>query len=311
MHAMLFDIDNTVEFCDTGKLNAPSESYTHLSRSLVYSYELCIVTKGILYISYQGTKYSIRTGQYLLMYPDITNNYQYGYRSSLVDFYWLHFTTSYPPNIVPIDYTKSFFADYPNHIVIPEQGTLLNPEQVTVLLSHLQDYTSSNYKLSNVTYKATAVPDFPFAKPVMDYLTTTILSEIYRQECLQRIKETVNTNSEPFKKRIYYSILDYIQKNVTHNLKVQDIASTFGYNEKYLSRIFKSTTGMTLKQYILQEKIKLANQYLSETESTISEISFSLGFSDVHHFMKLYKKIVGLTPSKYRNTFPKRRNNNS
>lgn len=308
MHGLLFKTNEPVEFCTTGKFDAPTSSYIHLSRALVYSYELIVVTKGILYISYQGRKYSIASGQYVLMHPDETNNHQYGYRASLVDFYWLHFTTSYLPNTVPLEYGKPFHMDHPNHIVIPDQGTLLNPEQVLVLLRHLQDYTRSNYNLSHIDYKTAAMPELPFAKPVVDYLTTTILCEIYKQECTRRTSEEMDTTTATFKKRVYYSILDYIHKNTSINLKAQDIASTFGYNEKYLSRMFKTLTGLTLKQYILQQKVEDANRYLAETEMTISEIAFSLGFTDPHNFMKLYKKVMGLTPTEYRNTFPKRLN---
>lgn len=302
----MFNINTPVEFCITGKFEATSSSYIHLRRALNFSYELCVVTKGTLYISYQGRKYSISAGQYLLMHPaDDTNNCQYGYRSSLCDFYWLHFTTTYSPNVVPLDRNSPFHMENPYYIVVPDQGTLPNPERVLVLLRHLQDYVRTNYNLSDISHETKAIPKFPFTKPVIDYLTTTILCEIYSQECTQRSSMNLDTDSASFKKRVYYSILDYIRENPSSNLKAQDVAAQFGYNEKYLSRLFKTITGLTLKQYILQQKIEDANYYLEQTELPIAEIASSLGFSDAHNFMKLYKKATGLTPTEYRNTFPK------
>ncbi len=307
MHGLMFDINSPVEFCITGKFEAPSSSYVHLRRALNYSYELCVVTKGTLYLSYQERKYSIRPGQYLLMHPaDDSNNSQYGYRPSLTDFYWLHFSTPYPPNLVSIDRTSPFPMDNPSRIIIPDQGTLLNPDKVLVLLRHLQDYARSNYNLSAISHETKAIPRLPFTKPVIDYLTTATLCEIYSQECMQRAPRQEGEDSSALKKRVYYSILDYIHENPSRCLKAQDIASHFGYNEKYLSRLFRSITGLTLKQYILQKKIQDANIYLEETELPIGEIAASLGFSDPHNFMKMYKKITGLTPTEYRNTFPKR-----
>ena len=306
MHGLIFNVNSPVEFCITGKFEATSNSYMHLCRSLNFSYELCVVTKGTLYISYQGRKYSINSGQYLLMHPaDDSNNCQYGYRPSLCDFYWLHFTTPYVPNIVPIERNSPFYMENPYYIIVPDQGILPHPERVLVLLRHLQDYARSNYNLSNISHETKAIPKSPSTKAVIDYLTTTILCEIYGQECALRTPEELNTNSTTYKKRIYHRILDYIHENPSLNLKAQDIATKFGYNEKYLSRLFKTITGLSLKQYILQQKIEDANHYLEETELPITEIAFSLGFSDAHNFMKLYKKETGLTPTEYRNTFPK------
>lgn len=309
MHGIMFDISTPVEFCITGKFEAPSSSYIHLRRALNYSYELCVVTKGTLYISYQGRKYSVGPKQYLLMHPaDDPNNCQYGYRPSLCDFYWLHFTTSYLPNVVPLDHSSTLHTDNPYSIIIPDQGILPGSERVLVLLRHLQDYVRSNYNLSDISHEAKATPRLPFTKPVIDYLTTTILCEIYSQECSRRASEQPDTDSDSasFKKRVYYSILDYIHDNPSLNLKAQDIAAQFGYNEKYLSRLFKTITGMTLKQYIIQQKIEDANRCLEETELSVAEIASSLGFNDAQNFMKLYKKATGLTPTEYRNTFPKR-----
>ncbi len=305
MHGLLFNINSPIEFCITGKFDALTSSYIHIRRALNYSYELFVITKGTLYISYQGQKYAASAGQYLLMHPhDDSNNCQYGYRPSQVDFYWLHFTTPYAPQIISIDYNAPFQIENPNYIIVPDQGTLPNPDKVLVLLRHLQDYARSNYNLSAISHERKAVPKSPYVKPVIDYLSTTILCEIYSQECTQRLSE-IAQDTASFKKRVYYSILDYIKENHSRYLKAQDVALKFGYNPKYLSSLFKSITGLSLKQYILQQKVEDANIYLSETELSISDIAFSLGFHDAHNFMKLYKKATGLTPTEYRNTFPK------
>ena len=56
----------------------------------------------------------------------------------------------------------------------------------------------------------------------------------------------------------------------------------------------------------MKAKIDEANFMLTDTNMTILEISSSLGFADSHNFMKVYKKLTGLTPSEYRNAFSKR-----
>ena len=61
-----------------------------------------------------------------------------------------------------------------------------------------------------------------------------------------------------------------------------------------------------MKQYILKAKIDLANFYLSDTNESIATIARMLGFKDSHNFATAYKKIMGLTPSEYRNAFARR-----
>lgn len=291
----------------TGKFEAPDSSYMHVKRQLCFSYELIIVTKGTLYLCYQNRRYRISTGQYLLMPPSFDgNNWQYGYRPALADFYWLHFTTSYLPSLISIDHNSSLSLENTDYIVVPDQGTLQNPDKVVVLLRHLQDYVRNNYNLSDMGHDVKAIPRLSFTKPSIDYLTTAILCEIYSQECLQRLQAGPIRPEMELGKRVYFSILDYIKENPDKNIKAQDIAHIFGYNEKYLSRLFKKITGMTLKQYIIQQKIEDSNTYLIETEMPVYEIAAALGFSDAHNFQKLYKKTTGMTPTEYRNTFPKR-----
>lgn len=89
-------------------------------------------------------------------------------------------------------------------------------------------------------------------------------------------------------------------------MKVEDIAFHFGYNEKYISCLFKEHAGIALKQYILNAKIELANFYLSDTNKSIVTISRELGFNNNHNFATVYKKIMGITPSEYRDAYAKR-----
>ncbi|MNE89876.1 HTH-type transcriptional regulator YesS [compost metagenome] len=87
---------------------------------------------------------------------------------------------------------------------------------------------------------------------------------------------------------------------------MSQIAAYFGYNEKYLSHLFTKISGIPLKQYILQQKMELAKFLLSDTNQNISEVSLQLGYKDCHNFTKSFKKIVGLTPTDFRNAYAKR-----
>ena len=101
-------------------------------------------------------------------------------------------------------------------------------------------------------------------------------------------------------------IIDYIQTNISKNIKIAEIADAFGYNPKYLSHLFVEIRNIPLKQFIISQKMDAANFMLADNDKTVSQIASDLGFSDVHNFARAYKKYTGLTPSEYRNAFAKR-----
>ena len=74
-------------------------------------------------------------------------------------------------------------------------------------------------------------------------------------------------------------------------------------NPSYLSRLFKEETGISLTEYINQQRIRAAKNYLQLDTTTITEVAFMVGYNDVNYFIKRFKKIVGLTPTQYRKNF--------
>ena len=135
-----------------------------------------------------------------------------------------------------------------------------------------------------------------------NYMSSTILCEISNQFALQKDQES----SVLKKKQLFNDIKDYIKWNRNNDIKVCQIAEYFGYNKRYISYLFSTIAGITLKQYIIQEKIELAKFLLCDTNDNICEVAYQLGFNDNHNFMKAFKKIVGLTPTQYRNAYASR-----
>ncbi|MNI60240.1 HTH-type transcriptional regulator YesS [compost metagenome] len=139
-------------------------------------------------------------------------------------------------------------------------------------------------------------------KTLNNYMTTVILCELYNQVFHSEHNPVKKTKQE----QLYNDIVDYIKWSRSEHIKVSQIAAYFGYNEKYLSHLFTTISGVSLKQYILQQKMELAKFLLSDTNQNVSEVSLQLGYKDCHNFMKSFKKIVGLTPTDFRNAYAKR-----
>lgn len=123
------------------------------------------------------------------------------------------------------------------------------------------------------------------------------------QELNQEILSIFATIRQPKKSaNVDQQILEYIQANYQLKINLNDVAEHFHFNYNYLSNYFTSVMGTNFSDYINRIRIEKAKELLRQEVESINEIAEEVGFSDVGYFSKVFKKAVGLTPSKYRRT---------
>ncbi|WP_416276767.1 helix-turn-helix transcriptional regulator [Mitsuokella multacida] len=86
-------------------------------------------------------------------------------------------------------------------------------------------------------------------------------------------------------------------------LRLNGIAKAFRLSTDYLSAHFSQITGVPLKEYILQAKVRQAADLLRYTDYPINVISSYLSFSSQSHFGQVFRKYMGITPKIYRNKY--------
>ena len=96
--------------------------------------------------------------------------------------------------------------------------------------------------------------------------------------------------------------IQYINKNISNNIKISDLADAIGISEIYLYKIFMKHAQKSPQQLLLAYRIQLAKNYLRNPGLSIKTISSELGFSNPNHFSTLFKKSTGLSPKEYRNS---------
>ncbi len=280
---LVFPDEQVFHYLRSGKFKALSQNWKHESMPLLFDYELIVVTEGTLYLRYMDEDFIVESGEYLILPP--SESKRTGTRKSYCSFYWIHFTADlgrfttriYPGEVKSYQRACCF--------LLPQSAPIPRPERLIVQMKQLQDLERGNYP--EITLNAT---------------TTAILTELYGQLLTEEPKE-----SDPLgNKQIYSDIVDYIRRNLHRNIKINEIADSFGYSPKYLSHLFSEIRGMSLKQYIMSQKIETASFYLTDSDRNITEIAAEVGFSDVHNFSRTFKKMIGLTPTEYRNTYAKR-----
>ena len=278
MEYLRFDAEKEFIYHWCGKFVPTREDWIHLTRELT-DYELFVVVEGTLFIGSDKGEYTVTAGEYLLMPP---NKFQHGVKSSQCSFYWMHFGYNKEQNnhetLPDASYTYT-----PGQILLPEQGRLTSLDRIIILMKQLQD---SDRRYRELTLNR--------------YLCSAVLSEVALQGQVYPAY-----GNQVLKEQLYQDICDYISWHVVDNLKVSQVATYFGYNEKYLTTFFKQRSGISLKQYILQIKMERAKADLSETTEPVSQIAFRLGFSDAHNFSNAFRKVTGLSPSEYRDSYNK------
>lgn len=95
-------------------------------------------------------------------------------------------------------------------------------------------------------------------------------------------------------------IVYYIEHNYHTNLKLEIIASLFGYNSSYLGKIFNKTVGESFNTYVDRIRINHAIELLNSGDLKVYEIADRVGYRNVDYFHKKFKKYVGCSPAEYR-----------
>ena len=92
----------------------------------------------------------------------------------------------------------------------------------------------------------------------------------------------------------------YIYGNLHTRINLHALAEHAGLSVSYLSRLFKSETGMSVTEYIQYKKIETSKNMLRYSDYTVSEIAAVLAFPSHSYFTEIFRKRTGMTPLKYR-----------
>ena len=92
----------------------------------------------------------------------------------------------------------------------------------------------------------------------------------------------------------------YIRSNIEEDLHRSDIAAAVHLNPNYLSGLFKSRMGVSLKEFIVEQKMRTAQLLLKTTSLPISTVSARVGYLNFSYFSQVYKKYFGISPGEDR-----------
>ena len=97
------------------------------------------------------------------------------------------------------------------------------------------------------------------------------------------------------------AMLNYIQTNY-QTVTLEDMAKQFHLSEPYISKYIKDKSGKTFGEHVANTRMKRAKTLLKNGNMTVENISYAIGYQNVEHFNRTFKKTFEMTPLQYRNT---------
>lgn len=95
----------------------------------------------------------------------------------------------------------------------------------------------------------------------------------------------------------------YMNQNLQEDISLEDVANEINLSPTYFSRLFSKEMNMTYVEYLSMIRIEESKKYLVDRKYSISDIAIQMGFSDQSYFSKVFKKVEGITPGKYRKMY--------
>lgn len=163
----------------------------------------------------------------------------------------------------------------------------------------------------SVTTKCENIPIiFSCVQQMIMYRHLTLANELKRESALLQILSVLMEEYKdtlPKEKRYDYpyqiyvnQAVDYIQRNYKSNIKINELAAYIGIDRSYLTSIFKNATHYSPQEYLMNYRMEKAKNMLKNENIKISQVAQAVGYFDQLSFSKMFRKLVGVSPSEYR-----------
>lgn len=134
----------------------------------------------------------------------------------------------------------------------------------------------------------------------IEQLPTTAASRQLVREMADRYCLLVRRHSTAGYSLPVQTALLYVRQHLAEPLSLRTVAAALDYNASYFSARFKSETGQTLTEFILQERMRLAADLLLSTRLQVQTVAQHCGYLDVNYFARVFRQTMGCSPSAYR-----------
>ncbi len=254
---------------ETGTLSARQP---HTSRrSNLHSYLFFTVRSGSGILEYNSKKYKLSEGDCIFL--DCSRPYAHSTSEFLWELQWIHFNG---PTMAGI------YQKYINRGGLP----VFQPSDIQKI-----------EKLLDKIYKTAKAEDY-----MRDMKLNSMISELL-VFIMKESWHPSNASSTSLKSAHVVNIKEYLDNNYNKKISLDYLANSFYINKYYMVRAFKAEYDVSIVEYLTRIRIDHAKELLRFTESSLADISEQVGYSDVNYFNRVFSKIEGMSPTKYRKSW--------
>jgi YesN/AraC family two-component response regulator len=256
-----------------------------------------VIKSGELYIREGNSDYLLKKGDAFLLEPNIEHT---GYKEAACHYYYIHFKHNGISKIIDKTY-----KEISNELIEKRKLSLTSDIYSEVIPTSSIYYLPKYYHYENSSelLSILAEAEYDFYQRYENYKTITslrfleLLIKICRNYTTTKIEKTESQFSKSFIKA--RDIVNFISCSYSKKITTAEIEEKFESNYDYLNRVFHKMTGYTIINYINLMRINNAKELISNTTLKFTEIAYLVGIEDPYYFSKLFKKITGMSPSKY------------
>ena len=132
--------------------------------------------------------------------------------------------------------------------------------------------------------------------------SVSALTEYVAEQITADLIECVEANREK-ERRPVLNAAEYIKKNYSQKISLEEMAEQGGFNMNYFSELFKKETGKTFTAYVTEVRMEEAKKLLRDTDLPVYEVAEAVGYKDSKFFSQQFVKNVGIKPMEYRKLY--------
>jgi AraC family transcriptional regulator len=96
------------------------------------------------------------------------------------------------------------------------------------------------------------------------------------------------------------AVIDYVHEHLDAELSLDHLAAVAHVSPYHFARLFKNSTGLPPHQYVIARRVERAKELLRGGLLQLAEVATEVGFADQSHFTRHFKRLVGVTPRRFR-----------
>lgn len=141
----------------------------------------------------------------------------------------------------------------------------------------------------------------PVEQDKLNAILARLVKELGGAQAFGKMAEEVSADvPEEASSTVVKQMVNEIREHYTENITLQMLSDEYGFSTGYISALLKEELGLPFSEYITEKRIQRAKELLADSKLSIDMIAEKTGYNDYFYFTKVFKKTVGMSPSKYR-----------